>query len=92
MLKTIREVKAVLTAEVGRVLVWHNDKEARAISVAVPGDRAKLTPSQARELGLWLIEASENVSKPDRSPLRNASVPLAAERTARFERATPRPW
>ncbi|MDX2390205.1 hypothetical protein NJL88_09020 [Streptomyces sp. DK15] len=92
MLKTIREVKAVLTAEYGRVLVWHNDKEARAISIAVPNDRAKLTPSQARELGLWLIEASETVSKPDRSPLRTSAMP-GTERTngPRFS-ATARSW
>ncbi|MEV6399642.1 hypothetical protein AB0M39_33490 [Streptomyces sp. NPDC051907] len=76
-LNTVRETKATLSGDTGRVLVWHNDKETRAISLAVPGDRAKLSPAQARELGLWLIEASETVNKPDHSPLRSATLPTA---------------
>ncbi|MFE1959227.1 hypothetical protein [Streptomyces sp. NPDC059479] len=81
-LNTVRETKATLSGVAGRVLVWHNDKETRSISLAVPGDRAKLSPTQARELGLWLIEASETVTKPDRSPLRTAM--LRTEHVARW--------
>ncbi|MCX5153719.1 hypothetical protein OG914_06805 [Streptomyces sp. NBC_00291] len=69
-INTVRETKATLTAETGRVLAWHNDKEARFVSLAVPGDRAKLTPAQARELGLWLIEASEKITAPAEAPFR----------------------
>ncbi|WP_330174527.1 hypothetical protein OG875_13835 [Streptomyces sp. NBC_01498] len=71
---TVRETKATLNAGTGRVLAWHNDKEARAVSLAVPGDRAKLSATQARELGLWLIEASEAVMRPNRPPLRTAML------------------
>lgn len=85
-MQTVRETKATLNAEAGRVLVWHNDKEARFVSVAVPGDRAKLTPAQARELGLWLVEASERVTAPE-SPLRTATAP--APRRPGFTSYTP---
>jgi hypothetical protein len=59
-----RETKATVTAtNGGRVLAWTNDKEPNVISVAVPGDRAKLTPREARELAAYLNEvASEVVS------------------------------
>lgn len=73
-INTVRETKATMTADVGRVLAWHNDKEKGAVSLAVPGDRAKLTPAQARELGLWLIEASERVSTPDPKAFRTATA------------------
>ncbi|MDN3259579.1 hypothetical protein QWJ26_07075 [Streptomyces sp. CSDS2] len=79
-MQTVRETKATLTAEAGRVLVWHNDKEARFLSLAVPGDRAKLTPAQARELGLWLVEASERVTAPETGAFRTATT--ARPRTA----------
>lgn len=73
-MQTVRETKATMTAEAGRVLVWHNDKEARFVSVAIPGDRAKLTPAQARELGLWLVEASERVTAPELGAFRTAAT------------------
>jgi hypothetical protein len=92
MINVTREVKAVLNGETGRVLAWHNDKEARAISIAVPGDRAKLTPAQARELGLWLIEAAETITKVDRTPLRNAAVPGAERPASRFGASGVRNW
>lgn len=73
-INTVHETKATMTAEAGRVLVWHNDKEKGSVSLAVPGDRAKLTPAQARELGLWLIEASERVSAPETKAFRTATA------------------
>ncbi|MEU3450386.1 hypothetical protein AB0H29_24635 [Streptomyces thermolilacinus] len=73
-INTVRETKATMTADAGRVLVWHNDKEKGSVSMAVPGDRAKMTPAQARELGLWLIEASERVSSPETKTFRSATA------------------
>ncbi|MEV7670974.1 hypothetical protein [Streptomyces sp. NPDC088752] len=73
-INTMRETKATMTAEAGRVLVWHNDKEKGSVSLAVPADRARMTPAQARELGLWLIEASERVSTPDPKAFRTATA------------------
>lgn len=61
-LNETREVKATLTADTGRVLAWSTDKEPRHISIAVPGDRAKLTPVQARELADWLIARAVEVA------------------------------
>ncbi|WP_446038842.1 hypothetical protein [Streptomyces sp. SID1121] len=89
-INTVRETKATLTAESGRVLVWHNDKEARSVSLAVPGDRAKLTPAQARELGLWLIEASERVSAPEVKAFRTATA--RAPRSAYPTYTAPSRW
>ncbi|MEV8101783.1 hypothetical protein [Streptomyces sp. NPDC088135] len=73
-INTVHETKATMTADAGRVLVWHNDKEKGSVSLAVPSDRAKLTPAQARELGLWLIEASERVSLPETKAFRTATT------------------
>ncbi|WP_367136469.1 MULTISPECIES: hypothetical protein [Streptomyces] len=81
-ISTVRETKATLSAEAGRVLVWHNDKEKGSVSVAVQGDRAKLTPAQARELGLWLVEASERVSAPAEAPFQTATIRRAYQRPA----------
>ncbi|GAB2572636.1 hypothetical protein GCM10027168_01840 [Streptomyces capparidis] len=75
MLNVTRETKATLAAKGGgRVLAWHNDKERGTLSVAVPGDRVKLTPTEARNLAAWLIDAANAVETPDRSPLRTARV------------------
>ncbi|MFF3553639.1 hypothetical protein ACFYXL_09515 [Streptomyces tsukubensis] len=73
-INTVRETKATLSADSGRVIAWHNDKEKGSVSLAVPGDRARLTPAQARELGIWLIEASERVSTPEAKPFRTATA------------------
>jgi hypothetical protein len=61
-LKETREVKAELTAEKGgRVLAWHNDREPGHVSLAVVGDRAKMTPTEAKALGEWLIRNADAV-------------------------------
>jgi hypothetical protein len=58
-----RETKATVSAQNGgRVLAWTNDKEPNVISVAVPGDRAKLTPLEARELAAYLNEVAAEVA------------------------------
>jgi hypothetical protein len=62
-IKETREVKAELTAEKGgRLIAWHNDREPGLISIAAVGDRAKLTPAEARAIGRWLIENADIVS------------------------------
>jgi hypothetical protein len=62
-LRETREVKAELTAEKGgRVLAWHNDREPGLISIAAVGDRAKLTPTEAKALGEWLIRNADAVN------------------------------
>jgi hypothetical protein len=65
MLNVTKEVKATLTATTGRVIAWHNDKERGAISIAVPGDRAKLSPVQARNLAAWLIKEANAIEEVD---------------------------
>lgn len=61
-----KKATATLTADTGRVLAWTMDKEPAHISIAVPGDRAKMTPVQARELATWLLEESERVTQANR--------------------------
>lgn len=65
-----KKTTATLTADTGRVLAWTMDKEPQHISIAVPGDRAKLTPAQARELATWLLEESERVTQESRPKAR----------------------
>jgi hypothetical protein len=76
MLNVTRETKATLTARAGgKVLAWHTDRERGVLSVAVPGDRAKLSPVEARNLAAWLLETADVLDTPDRSPLRTAKLP-----------------
>lgn len=80
MFTVTRETKATLTTQAGgKVVGWHNDKEARHVSIAVPGDRAKLTPVEARNLAAWLIDAAKAVEAPDL-----ASALRTAERVSRW--------
>ncbi|MBD0712575.1 hypothetical protein OHA38_20340 [Streptomyces sp. NBC_01732] len=84
MLNVTRETKATLAAKNGgRVLAWHNDKERGTLSVAVPGDRARLTPVEARNLAAWLIDAAKAIETPDHSPLRTAML-RTEERVSRW--------
>lgn len=55
------ETKATLNAAHGRVLAWHNDKEPAQISIAVPGDRAGMSPLDARVLAAWLIKMADTI-------------------------------
>jgi hypothetical protein len=81
-----KKATATLTADYGRVLAWTMDKEAAHISIAVPGDRAKMTPVQARELATWLLEESERVTQANRpkAPASRFGV-SAAEQAIRDE-------
>ncbi|MFF4424184.1 hypothetical protein ACFY04_25945 [Streptomyces sp. NPDC001549] len=82
MMNVSRETKATLTArDGGRVIAWHNDREPRTLSLAVPSDRAKLSPVEARNLAAWLIEAAKAVELEDRSPFRTATLGGASPRT-----------
>jgi hypothetical protein len=70
-----KKTTATLTADTGRVLAWTMDKEPAHISIAVPGDRARMTPLQARELATWLLEESERVTQANRPKARTATTP-----------------
>ncbi|MFB7675617.1 hypothetical protein ACFC26_29835 [Kitasatospora purpeofusca] len=85
MFNVTRETKAVLTTQAGgKVVGWYNDRETRHVSIAVPGDRAKLTPVEARNLAAWLIDAAKEAEKPDvMSGLRTATLGTA-ERVSRW--------
>ncbi|MFF2039353.1 hypothetical protein ACFVVX_02900 [Kitasatospora sp. NPDC058170] len=85
MFSVTRETKATLTTQAGgKVVGWYNDREARSVSVAIPGDRAKLTPVEARNLAAWLIEAAKEVEKPDVMSGLLASGIGTAERVSRW--------
>ncbi|MGY1436667.1 hypothetical protein [Streptomyces reniochalinae] len=62
MLNVTRETKATMNGAVGRVIGWHNDKEVSHLSLAIPGDRAKLTPAQAKALAKWLNETADAIT------------------------------
>ncbi|MFJ4666751.1 hypothetical protein [Kitasatospora purpeofusca] len=85
MFNVTRETKAVLTTQAGgKVVGWYNDRETRHVSIAVPGDRAKLTPVEARNLAAWLIDAAKEADRPDvMSGLRTATL-NASERVSRW--------
>ncbi|MET9602564.1 hypothetical protein [Streptomyces sp. NPDC006459] len=74
-MQVTRETKATLTAKNGgRVVAWHSDREPNFLSMAVPGDRVKLTPVEARNFAAWLIDAANSAETVDRSPLRTATL------------------
>ena len=56
MLRVVQETKATLQTESGRIVGFVKSSEPGKISLAVPGDRAVMTPTQARELAAWLVE------------------------------------
>jgi hypothetical protein len=53
------ETKAQLQAEKGRVIGFVKSNEPGKISLAVTGDRAVMTPAQARQLAAWLNEEAD---------------------------------
>lgn len=59
MMRITQETKAALAAERGSVIGFVKSSEPRRISLAVPGDRAVLTPAQARQLAYWLTVEAE---------------------------------
>lgn len=59
MIVVTNETKAVLNTEKGRVVGFVKSSEPGKISIAVPGERAVMTPAQARQLAAWLIEEAE---------------------------------
>ncbi|WP_199809819.1 MULTISPECIES: hypothetical protein [unclassified Streptomyces] len=59
MLRVVNETKATLQTESGRVVGFVKSSEPGKISLAVPGDRAVMTPAQARQLAAWLVEEAD---------------------------------
>lgn len=60
-MQVTNETKAVLNTEGGRVIGFVKSNEPGKISLAVPNDRAVMTPAQARQLAAWLIGEAERV-------------------------------
>jgi hypothetical protein len=58
-MKITTETKAVLQTESGRVIGFVKSNEPGKISLAVAGDRAVMTPAQAREVAAWLVEEAD---------------------------------
>ncbi|MGW9280730.1 hypothetical protein ACWGSA_00870 [Streptomyces diastaticus] len=63
MLRVTQETKAVMQCERGRVVGFVKSEEPGKISVAVPGDRAVMTPAQARTLAEWLTKEANKVGR-----------------------------
>ncbi|MEV0126375.1 hypothetical protein AB0I16_33325 [Streptomyces sp. NPDC050703] len=78
MMQESSETKATLTASLGRVVGFTKSTEPGKISLAVPGDRAKMTPAQALILAQWLTKTA------------NAQAESAAEQVAAPEPMTAR--
>jgi hypothetical protein len=63
MLRVSTETKAVLQTEgTGRIVGFIKSTEPGKISVAVPNDRAVMTPAQARQFAAWLLEEAEKIT------------------------------
>lgn len=78
MIKVTEEMKAVLDAERGRIVGFVKSDEPRKISLAVPGDRAVMTPAQARALAAWLVEEAAKAER-ERAHASGHTAWLAAE-------------
>ncbi|QAX93294.1 hypothetical protein HOV11_gp38 [Streptomyces phage Vash] len=63
MLRVTTETKAELQTEKGRVIGFVKSSEPGKISVAVPNDRAVMTPAQARAFAAWLVEEADKGGK-----------------------------
>lgn len=85
MMNVTRETKAVLTTREGRVVGFVKDSEPGVISLAVPNDRAKMTPAEARELARWLHATADELSRTNRDTAMTGMTPgmRAAEETYR---------
>ncbi|QAX94035.1 hypothetical protein SEA_EURATIS_40 [Streptomyces phage Euratis] len=59
MIRVTTETKAELQTERGRVVGFVKSSEPGKISIAVPADRAVMTPAQARQLAAWLNEEAD---------------------------------
>jgi hypothetical protein len=62
-MRVTTETKAELQTEQGRVVGFVKSSEPGKISLAVPADRAVMTPAQARQLAAWLNEEAERVDR-----------------------------
>jgi hypothetical protein len=82
MMSVTNETKAELVAERGRVVGFIKSSEPGKISLAVPGDRAVMTPAQARQLAAWLIEEAGQ-AHPKETVAARAARQYSAEERAR---------
>jgi hypothetical protein len=75
MLSVTRETKAVLKTKTGdRVVAFTKDSEPGIASLAIPGDRAKLSPREMRELAAWLNETAAEQEKAARDGAKSSIV------------------
>jgi hypothetical protein len=79
-MKITNETKAELVAEKGRVVGFVKSNEPGKISLAVPNDRAVMTPAQARQLAAWLIDEADRVHPTETVAARAARQYSAEER------------
>ncbi|MER5894744.1 hypothetical protein [Streptomyces sp. NPDC001876] len=78
-MQVTNETKAVLIAEKGRVIGFVKSEEPGKISIAVPNDRAVMTPAQARQLAAWLIGEADKVRETETVATRAAREYRTAE-------------
>ncbi|QNE79072.1 hypothetical protein F0344_04870 [Streptomyces finlayi] len=88
-MQVTNETKAVLIADKGRVVGFVKSNEPGKISLAVPADRAVMTPAQARQLAAWLIGEAEKTREAETQEQRAKRLYGAAEARRQAEiRAT----
>lgn len=79
-LRVTQETKASMIADKGRVLGFTKSDEPGKISIAVPDDRAVMTPQQARELAAWLKDEADRADMSDRGARSDAGWRTAEAR------------
>ncbi|MGW6602862.1 hypothetical protein [Streptomyces sp. NPDC055036] len=86
MLSVTRETKAVLKTSTGeRVIAFTKDSEPGIASLAIPGDRAKLSPREMRELAQWLDETANEQEEVTRKPVETFTYGGKPETTGRHK-------
>jgi hypothetical protein len=86
MLKVTTETKAVMACDKGRVIGFVKSDEPGKISLAIPADRAVMTPAQARQLAAWLSEEAAKIHPTTATSLSDWSA-QEAKRQADIEAA-----
>lgn len=80
MLRVTNETKAILRTEgTGRVVGFVKSDEPGKISIAVPSDRAVMTPTQARQLAAWLRDEAAKAEKSSTESARTSAGWRATE-------------
>ncbi|MEU6684408.1 hypothetical protein [Streptomyces sp. NPDC046832] len=86
MLQVTTETKAVMDCDRGRVVGFVKSNEPGKVSIAVPNDRAVMTPAQARQLAAWLVEEADKIRPTTATSLSDWSA-QEAKRQADIEAA-----